>query len=137
MRRGERLGAALPPRQLAAVGRDASAARAALGEATFAAAWAEGRQLAPEAAWAEAAWVAQSVPDGSAETAPSPAGHGLTPREVEVLRLLVEGRSDREIGAALFISPRTAMTHVRHIFDKLGVNTRRAARDHAVARRLV
>ena len=56
----------------------------------------------------------------------------LTPREQDVLRLLVEGRSNPEIAAALFISPRTAETHVTHILAKLGVTTRAEAAAHAV-----
>ena len=51
--------------------------------------------------------------------------HGdLTRREVEVLGLLASGMSDPEIGAALFISPRTASVHVSNIKSKLGVETR-------------
>lgn len=46
---------------------------------------------------------------------------GLTPREVDVLRLIVDGRSNREIGEALFISPKTAGAHVGNILGKLGV----------------
>ena len=49
---------------------------------------------------------------------------GLTSREVEVLRLLGEGRSNREIGDALFISAKTASVHVTHILQKLNVSTR-------------
>ena len=56
----------------------------------------------------------------------------LTPREREVLRLLVEGRSNPEIAAALFVSPRTAETHVTHILAKLGVTSRAEAAAHAV-----
>jgi DNA-binding CsgD family transcriptional regulator/tetratricopeptide (TPR) repeat protein len=52
------------------------------------------------------------------------AAHGLTPRELEVLRLLGEGRSNREIGEALFISAKTASVHVTHILQKLNVTTR-------------
>jgi DNA-binding NarL/FixJ family response regulator len=51
----------------------------------------------------------------------------LTRRELDVLRLLTAGRTDREIAAALFVSPRTVMAHVQHIFTKLGVRTRKAA----------
>jgi DNA-binding CsgD family transcriptional regulator len=58
--------------------------------------------------------------------------HGLSDRELDVLRLLVRGMSDREIGAALFISPGTATTHVRNIRRKLGVRSRGAAAAHAV-----
>jgi non-specific serine/threonine protein kinase len=57
---------------------------------------------------------------------------GLTKREREVLRLIVEGQSDKEIGEALFISHRTAMTHVLNILNKLGVNSRTAAAAWAI-----
>jgi non-specific serine/threonine protein kinase len=56
-----------------------------------------------------------------------PSSHSLTPRELEVLLLLCEGLSNREISERLFISERTAQTHVQHILDKLGVSTRTAA----------
>jgi DNA-binding CsgD family transcriptional regulator len=65
--------------------------------------------------------------DPATTTAP-PAGIGeLTPREVTVLRLLVEGASDKAIAQALYISPRTAMRHVGSILKKLGANNRAAA----------
>jgi DNA-binding CsgD family transcriptional regulator/tetratricopeptide (TPR) repeat protein len=59
---------------------------------------------------------------------------GLTPREVEVLRLLVEGRSNRQIAEQLFISGKTASVHVTNILAKLGVHSRLEAA--AAARRL-
>jgi DNA-binding CsgD family transcriptional regulator len=46
---------------------------------------------------------------------------GLTPRELEVLQLVAEGRSNGEIGTALFISAKTASVHVSNILAKLGV----------------
>lgn len=49
---------------------------------------------------------------------------GLSAREIEVLRLVADGRSNGEIGAALFISRKTAGVHVTHILDKLGVANR-------------
>jgi ATP/maltotriose-dependent transcriptional regulator MalT len=51
----------------------------------------------------------------------------LSPREREVFALLAQGRSNRDIGTALFISPVTVKVHVRHIFDKLGVRSRAEA----------
>ena len=51
----------------------------------------------------------------------------LTKREREVLRLIAEGRSNREIGAALFISAKTASVHVSNILGKLGVASRTEA----------
>jgi DNA-binding CsgD family transcriptional regulator len=58
----------------------------------------------------------------------------LTPREVEVLRLLVEGRSNRQVAEQLFISGKTASVHVTNILAKLGVHSRLEAA--AAARRL-
>ena len=49
---------------------------------------------------------------------------GLSPRELEVLALLAAGRTNRQIGDELFISPKTASVHVTHILDKLGVSSR-------------
>ncbi len=51
----------------------------------------------------------------------------LSPREVEVLRLLCTGATKKDVAAALFISPSTADHHVRHIYAKLGVRSRAAA----------
>jgi DNA-binding NarL/FixJ family response regulator len=58
--------------------------------------------------------------------------NGLTPRELEVLRLLVAGRSNPQIAEALFISPRTATTHVSNILAKLGVESRTEAATRAI-----
>ena len=67
---------------------------------------------------------------------PSPAASlGLTRREAEVLALLAEGRTNRQIGQALFISPKTASLHVSRILAKLGVVGRGEAAA-AVAHRL-
>lgn len=51
----------------------------------------------------------------------------LSDREVDVLRLLARGRSNKAIAAELFISPRTAEHHVQHIYGKIGVSTRAGA----------
>lgn len=50
--------------------------------------------------------------------------NGLTPREVEVLQLVAQGRSNGEIGTSLFISTKTASVHVSNILAKLGVSGR-------------
>ncbi|HEX2031164.1 MAG TPA: HD domain-containing phosphohydrolase [Actinomycetota bacterium] len=52
---------------------------------------------------------------------------GLSDREVDVLRLLATGSTNREIGRALYISPRTAEHHVQHIYGKIGMSTRAGA----------
>ncbi|WP_022890160.1 response regulator transcription factor [Agromyces italicus] len=54
-------------------------------------------------------------------------GERLTVREAEVLALVAEGRTNREIGKALFLSEATVKSHLVHIFTKLGVGSRTAA----------
>ena len=58
---------------------------------------------------------------------PGAAAPGLTPRELEVLRLVAAGRSNGQIAEALFISRKTASVHVSNILAKLGVHTRTEA----------
>jgi len=62
---------------------------------------------------------------------------GLTPREVEVLRLLARGLSNREIAERLTISPKTAGSHVEHIYMKTGASNRARASLFAVAHGLM
>jgi DNA-binding NarL/FixJ family response regulator len=64
-------------------------------------------------------------------------GHGLTVREVQVLRLVAAGKSNREIAGALVISDRTVARHVQNIFAKLGVSSRAAASVFAVEQELL
>ena len=56
---------------------------------------------------------------------------GLTPREVEVLKLVATGKTNRAIAANLFLSEKTVARHVSNIFTKLGVSTRSAATAYA------
>jgi DNA-binding CsgD family transcriptional regulator len=63
--------------------------------------------------------------------------HGLTPRELEVLRLLAEGETNRAIAAELIVSERTVDRHVSNIFAKLGLSTRAAATGYAYKNDLV
>ena len=58
-------------------------------------------------------------------------GIGLTTREAEVLSLLAEGLTNREIGARLFISVKTVGAHMAHIYAKLGVHSRVEAASRA------
>ncbi len=51
----------------------------------------------------------------------------LSPRETEILGLLAEGLANRQISKRLFISEATVKTHLVHIYDKLGVDSRTAA----------
>ena len=72
-------------------------------------------------------------PDNSA-SAPPP---HLTPRQVEVLRLLEQGRSTKQIAAELHLSPETVKTHLKNVYEKLGVSDRAAAVASGMRRGLV
>ena len=63
---------------------------------------------------------------------PKPRPHGLTPREIEVLNLVAQGASDKQIAAALVISPKTARNHVERIYAKIGVSNRIGASMYAL-----
>jgi DNA-binding NarL/FixJ family response regulator len=62
---------------------------------------------------------------------------GLSPREHEILALLAEGRTQRQIADELVISSKTVGTHIQHVLSKLGVNTRAQAVSVAFRRGLV
>jgi DNA-binding CsgD family transcriptional regulator len=62
---------------------------------------------------------------------------GLSGREVEVLRLVAAGKTNREIGAALFISPKTVGRHLESIYAKLSVPSRAAASAWAISHNLL
>ena len=65
------------------------------------------------------------------------AGHGLSRRELEVLRRLVSGATNREIATELVLSERTVDRHVSNIYAKLGVSSRAAATAYAYEQRLL
>jgi DNA-binding NarL/FixJ family response regulator len=66
-----------------------------------------------------------------------PAQEALSERELDVLRLIAAGASNRETAAQLFISESTVKTHLLHIYEKLGVRDRAAAVSEAYKRRLL
>jgi DNA-binding NarL/FixJ family response regulator len=63
--------------------------------------------------------------------------HGLTRREMQVLRLMTAGRTNKAIASELFISERTVDRHVSNIFAKLDVSSRTAATAYAYKRHLI
>jgi DNA-binding NarL/FixJ family response regulator len=69
--------------------------------------------------------------------APTPGTHGLTGRELEVLRLVAAGHTNRAIAAELVISEHTVARHVQNIFAKLGLSSRTAASAFAYEHDLV
>ena len=120
--------------------RIADSTRSVLGEDDFAALWRQGTQLTVPEAATEALAVSHewsSSASSTDEANPATVNVRLTSRERDVLRLLVEGYSDRQIAAALSISPKTAGNHVSRILAKLEVETRTAAATQAVRRGLV
>ena len=99
-------------------------ARAALGAARFDAAWTRGRALS----LVQALDLARATPTEHA--APSPpttaarTATSLSPREVQVAALVARGLTNREIAAQLVVTEHTAMRHVEHILNKLGLRSR-------------
>jgi len=136
------IGAPMPPIKRAGYERAVAAVRIHLGEKAFAAAWSQGRMMTPEQAL-QARDLHTTLHQSSkgavvaslAKAPPYPAM--LTAREVEVLRLVAQGLTDRQIAEQLIISPRTVNTHLTSIYNKLGVDTRAAATRFAVDHRLV
>jgi non-specific serine/threonine protein kinase len=97
-------------------------------EATACESYLEGRAMSLD----EAVTYALQDEPGPVHSAPE-----LSPRERDVLRLLVAGRSDKAIGDALFRSPHTVAIHVSNILAKFGVPTRAAAVAYALRHGLV
>ena len=77
------------------------------------------------------------APTAAAKLAEGVARVQLTPRELSTLRLMADGRSNKEIANALGISERTVKTHLGHLFEKLGVTSRTEAVKVAARRGLV
>jgi DNA-binding NarL/FixJ family response regulator len=72
-----------------------------------------------------------------ARTGATKAAGGLTARELEVLRLVAAGKTNREIARTLVVSDHTARRHLQNIFAKLGVPSRTAAAAFALQRNLL
>jgi predicted ATPase/DNA-binding CsgD family transcriptional regulator len=110
--------------------RNLATVRARLGEEAFTAAFALGQEMPLGQAIADSFAVTEAVGVEAKRGGAVPAAvtaSGLTPREIEVLRLLAGRATDREIADELSISPRTVMHHVARIIAKLGVTNRRDA----------
>jgi DNA-binding NarL/FixJ family response regulator len=130
------LGTPLPPADHVMHARSTAAVRARLGDVRWASAWAEGAAMSLEQAVAYACQ-APALPDPALASSPAVYPAGLSPREVDVLRLIAAGKTNREIADALFLSPGTINVHVTHILTKTNTTNRTEAaifaRDHGLA----
>jgi predicted ATPase/DNA-binding NarL/FixJ family response regulator len=79
-----------------------------------------------------AALAFDSVPETPDQTGPPERPHGLSPRELEVLRLMADGLSNREIADALFLSVRTVTSHISGVLGKLDLSSRTQAVAYAI-----
>jgi ATP/maltotriose-dependent transcriptional regulator MalT len=135
----ETIGAPIWPVERASYKRSVAAACTLIGERAFAAAWAEGRTMPLEqtlVAQGPAA-LPSLIPEGQPLILPAKSSAGLSRRENEVLRLLTMGLTSTQIAEQLVISLPTVNTHVRSIYNKLGVTSRSAATRYAVEHYLV
>jgi non-specific serine/threonine protein kinase len=103
-------------------------ARAVLGDQAFESAWQAGLALTLDDAVTEALSVAADIERSAPDYRPEPPGERLperlTPREWEVVQLVAQGMTNRQIGEALVIAQGTASLHVKHVLAKLGLNSR-------------
>jgi DNA-binding CsgD family transcriptional regulator len=129
----ETAGAPLPAAWRPDYGRSVAAARASLAEQAFSAHWAAGRTLPLDQVLADQEPVPLSPPSSTPPASPA----GLTPREMDVLRLLAQGLTSAQIAEQLVISLVTVNSHVRSIYNKLGVTSRSAATRYAIEHKLV
>jgi DNA-binding NarL/FixJ family response regulator len=117
--------------------RIAAAVRSRLGETSFANAFAAGRALSLAHAVADGIALAAAITSTAGMTPPRRDAFGLTSRQRDVLRLLVAGKTDREIADTLFIGRRTVTTHTSGLYAKLGVAGRTEAAALAVRKGLI
>jgi DNA-binding NarL/FixJ family response regulator len=102
--------------------------RATLGERVVDQAWAEGAELSLEQA------VAYMRRRRGARKRPSTGWNSLTPTELQVVQLVVDGLNNLDVGARLFMSRGTVKTHLSHVYTKLGVSNRTELATVAAAR---
>ena len=135
---GETLGAPLLPGFPTMFERAVELARRVVSAAAGEATWEAGRAMAQEQAIAYALTAEAELVDTEQDEAQG-VGYpgGLTAREVEVLRLLAAGRSNREIADQLVVSVPTVGRHISNIYGKIGAHSRAEATAYALGHGLV
>jgi non-specific serine/threonine protein kinase len=129
--------AVISPLWVAAIAQALEPARQALGADAASRAWTQGTGMALEEAVAFALGSPSEEKD-TRQTAKMPTDPlALTRREQGIATLVAEGLSNRQIAGKLFISKRTAETHIQHILNKLGVNSRSQIAVWAVRQQLI
>ena len=108
-----------------------AALRRALGRACFDDAWARGRQMTFEETVA-------TFHDTTVREVVAPVADvgGLTPRELDTLKLISKGMTDADVADELYISRRTVHAHLRSIYSKLGVRFRAGVTRYAIEHHL-
>ena len=95
-----------------------AAVRDAVGEKDFDSAWAEGAALSTEEA------IAYAQRGRGERKRPTSGWASLTPTERDVVRLVSDGLTNKDIAGRLFVSPRTVQAHLTHVYTKLGLTSR-------------
>jgi DNA-binding CsgD family transcriptional regulator len=94
----------------------------------FDVAWAEGAALSTDEA------IAYALRGRGERKRPSSGWEALTPTELDVVRLVGEGLPNKDIATRLFVSPRTVQSHLRHVYNKVGLSSRVQLAQEAVRR---
>jgi DNA-binding CsgD family transcriptional regulator len=89
-----------------------------MGDNDFDTAWAEGAALSTDEA------IAYAQRGRGERKRPSSGWESLTRTELDVVRLVGDGLPNKDIGTRLFVSPRTVQSHLRHVYNKLGLTSR-------------
>jgi DNA-binding NarL/FixJ family response regulator len=115
-------------------------ARTQLGEQAFAAAWNEGKTMTLDqllAARNDSVLLPEKLLRETLPKSKVVAALPLTAREVDVLRLVAQGLTSAQIAEQLVITALTVNSHVRSIYNKLGITTRAAATRYAIEQQLL